>query len=216
MVVTFVSMTAFSQHMQFSLASDVSVLRSFKKEQRFWAVGQTVAGHFNFAPKEGLFAWLSYYSKAQFSNYPTATARLPATIPQEVDFMNRVQLRLKHVSLGWKHYFKGGYNIDIDEKWSLYGYAGFGILFGNIINTQSLKIDTANYVLPVLPGEDNFTRLTVDLGLGFEKPVGGDIYLYMEGRVVLPTTDYPTQYLLVNDKAPFTAAINLGFRMLFD
>jgi hypothetical protein len=213
-VVTFFSIVAFSQKMQFSLATDASLLRSFKKEQQFWAIGQTVVGHFNFAPREGLFVWLSYYSNAQFSNYPVATAKSTTTIPQQVDYMNRVQFRLKHCSVGWKHYFKGAYNIE--ENWSLYGYGGFGILFGDITNTHSVLIDSASYDIPVLPGKDNITRLTVDLGLGYERPIGGDIYFYAEARTLLPTTDFPTHYLLVNKKAPLTAAVNMGFRILFD
>ncbi len=210
----FASTVLFSQKMQFSLATDVSLLRSFKKEQRFWAIGQTITGHFNFAPAEGLYAWLSYYSNAQFSNYPTATAKSSTTVPQQIDYMNRVQYHIKHFSVGWKHYFKGAYNIE--EKWSLYGYAGFGILFSTVTNTHSVRIDSANYNIPVLQGKDNFNRLTLDLGLGYERPVGGDIYVYAEARAVLPTTDYPTNFLLVNESAPLTAAVNMGFRILFD
>ncbi|RYF95299.1 MAG: hypothetical protein EOO00_04580 [Chitinophagaceae bacterium] len=202
------------QNMQFSFATDASVLRSFKKFQRFWAVGQTVTGHFNFAPREGLYAWLAYYSNAQFSNYPTAYAKSFATIPQQIDYMNRVQIRLKHVSVGWRHYFKGAFNME--EGWSIYGYGGFGILFGTVTNKHSVSIDTADYEVPVLAGKDNFTRLTLDLALGYEKPIGGNIYFYAEGRTLLPTTEYPTRYLLEGRLVPITASINMGFRILFE
>lgn len=208
------STITFSQKAQFSFATDASLLHSFKKEQRFWAIGQTIAGHFNLAPEDGLYVWLAYYSTAQFSNYPTATAKSIVTIPQQIDYMNRVKLRIKHFSIGWKHYLKGAYNIE--DKWSLYGYGGFGILFGNVVNQHSVPIDSANYNIPVLQGTDNFKRLTIDLGLGYEKPIGGDIYFYAEARTLLPTTDYPTTHLLVNKKAPLTASVNMGFRILFD
>jgi hypothetical protein len=214
LVVTLFSSFALSQKAQFSFATDVSLLRSFKKEQRFWAIGQTIVGHLNLAPEDGLFVWLAYYSPAQFSNYPTATAKDINTIPQQIDYMNRVKLRIKHFSIGWKHYLKGAYNIE--NNWSLYGYGGFGILFANVVNQHSVPIDTANYNIPVMKGTDNFKRLTIDLGLGYEKPIGGDIYFYAEARTILPTTDYPTNYLLVNKKAPRSASVNMGLRILFD
>lgn len=213
-IAIFFSVIAFAQKVQFSFATDASLLHSFKKDQRFWAVGQTITGHFNFAPSDGLYFWLAYYSTAQFSNYPTATAKSIITIPQQIDYMNRVQLRIKHFSIGWKHYLKGAYNLE--QNWSLYGYAGFGILFGNVTNRHSVAIDSASYNIPVWQGKGNFKRLTVDLGLGYEKPIGGDIYFYAEGRTLLPTTDYPTNYLFVNKKAPLTASVNMGFRILFD
>jgi hypothetical protein len=205
---------AFSQTAQFSLATDVSLLRSFKKEQRYWAIGQTVAGHFNFAPKNGMYVWLAYYSNGKFSNHPSATAKSPLTLPHQIDYTNDAQMRIKHISVGWKHYLKGAYNME--DKWSLYGYAGFGLLFGSIENQHSVSIDSAEYYIPVLQGKANFKRLTLDLGLGYEIPLGGDIYFYMEGRAFLPTTDYPSNYLFVNKKAPLTGSLNTGLRILFD
>lgn len=177
-------------------------------------MGQTITGHFHFTPTDGFYVWFAYYINAQFSNYPTATAKSILTIPSQIDYMNRVQLGSKHFSIGWKRYLKGAYNLE--EKWSLYGYAGFGILFGTVTNQHSVPIDSANYHIPVLKGKGNFTRLTLDLGLGYERPLGGDIYFYAEGRTFLPTTDYPSNYLLVNKKAPLTASVNMGLRILFD
>lgn len=210
----FLLLGVYAQNVQFSLSTDVSVLRSFKKFQRFWSVGQTVTGLFNFGPKDGVYAWIAYYSTAQFSNYPTAYAKTIGTIPQQVDYMNRVQIGLKHTSIGWRHYFKGAF--DLEEGWSIYGYGGFGILFGTVTNTHSVTIDTASYDVPVLAGKDNFTRLTLDLALGYEIPLGGNIFFYAEGRTLLPTTEYPTGYLLVNNRAPLTASLNTGIRILFE
>lgn len=210
----FFCVPAFSQKAQFSLATDVSVLRSFKKEQRYWTIGQTVAGHFNFTPKNGMYVWLAYYSNGKFSNHPSATAKSIFTLPQQIDYTNDAQMRIKHISVGWKHYLKGAYNIE--DSWSLYGYAGFGLLLGSIENQHSVSIDSAEYYIPVLKGKGNFKRLTIDPGLGFEIPVGGDIYFYMEGRAFLPTTDYPSNYLFINKKTPLTGSVNTGLRILFD
>src|SRR4030095_2551272 len=122
-------------------------------------------------------------------------------------------MRFKHLSLGWKHYFIGG--SDIDEKWSLYGYTGFGLLLGRVINSHSVSIDTNSYFVPVRSGKANFKRLTLDMGLGWEVPLGGDIFFYNEARLWIPTTDYPSKYIFVNKNAPFVASLNFGIRILF-
>lgn len=210
---TFVSNFAFSQKPQFSLSTDASLLHSLKKGQRYWALGQTVTGHCNFTDKEGLYVWFSYYSNGKFTNRLTASAKDTATVPRQVNYSNDAKLRFSHVSIGWKHYLKGAYNAE--EKWNLYGYAGFGLLFGAAENIHSVSIDTAIYSLPVLRGKGHFKRLTLDLGLGYEVPAGGDVFFYGEARAFIPTTDYPSQYLFVNDDAPLSGTFNLGVRILF-
>jgi hypothetical protein len=205
--------TAFSQTINFSLATDVSILRSFKKDQLYWSIGQTVHFHFHFTPRDGAYAWVSYYSNGKFSNNINATAKSAITVPQQLSYTNKAQLLFKHISLGWKRYLKGSF--DAEKYWNLYGYAGFGLMLGHVVNTHSVNVDTSIYTVPVLPGKANFKRLTLDIGLGVEFPVGGDIFLYIEGRALVPTTDYPSQYLFINKHAPFTGAANGGLRILF-
>ena len=205
--------TVSSQSINFSLATDVSILRSFKKDQRYWSIGQTVHFHFHLTPRDGAYAWVAYYSNGKFSNNINATAKSAITVPQQVSYRNKAELLFKHISLGWKRYLKG--TFDAEKYWSLYGYAGFGLMLGHVVNTHSVNVDTSIYTVPVLPGKANFKRLTLDIGLGVEFPVGGDIYLYLEGRALVPTTDYPSQYLFINKHAPFTGAANGGLRILF-
>ena len=76
-------------------------------------------------------------------------------------------------------------------------------------------IDTLDYLVPVRAGSAKFKRLTVDLGLVSEIPLGGDFYLYFEGRLWLPASDYPSKYVFVNDDAPLVAMFNTGIRILF-
>jgi hypothetical protein len=210
-VFTFTS--AFSQT-QFSLATDISLQRSFKKEQKYWAVGQTIAAHFHFAPKDGVYSWLSYYSEGHFNNNLIATAKSPSTVPQQVDYVNVAEMRFIHMSLGWKRYLVGTFNKP--AGFNVYEYTGFGLMFGQVQNAQSAVVDTAAYFVPVLNGEGRFKRLTFDVGLGTEYAAGGDIFFYLEGRVLIPTTDYPSKYLFVNNNAPLTGALNFGVRVLFD
>lgn len=198
---------------QFSIATDLGLQRSFKKEQQYWAGGHTVHALFHFTPKDGAYAWISYYSVGKFRNHLTATAKSPSTSPQQINYDNDGEMRFKHISIGWKKYLKG--NCAPEEGWNLYAYAGFGLLLGRISNIHSTVIDTNSYNVPVRVGKANFKRLTADLGLGWETPIGADIFFYTEGRVWIPTTDYPSKFIFINDNAPLVAMINAGIRILF-
>ena len=109
-----------------SIATDLSFLRSIKKGQRFLAVGQTVHGDFHFGSRDGLTVLFSYYTLGKFKNQLAATAKSAGTTPQKLNFISSAQMRIRHISVGWKRYWRGAFSIDGD--WNLYGYAGFGLL----------------------------------------------------------------------------------------
>jgi len=203
----------FAQQTRFSLSTDVNILRNLRKQQRFWAFGQTVTGHFHFTPKDQAYAWLVYYTNGVFSNQLNAIAKQPATTPAQIAFTNKGRMRIRQISLGWKHYLKGASNAE--EKWNLYASAGWGLMMGRIENTHTPQIDTAKYNVQVLEGSAHFKRLTADFTLGYERPVGADVFLYLEGRVLVPITDFPSQYIYIYDNAPFVGSVNLGVRVLF-
>jgi hypothetical protein len=203
---------AFSQQARLSLSSDFSLQHAFKKDQRYWGFGQTVSAQLNLSPKDAAYIGFCYYSKGKVSNEVEAIAKSSATLPAQIAYTNRGEIGFKQISVGWRHYLKGNY---ANEEWNLYGMLGFGLMFGSAKSTASTAIDTSLYDVPVLPGKGNFKRLTYDLGLGFEQPMGGDIFFYSEIKTFIPATDYPNKHLYVNDKAPLTAYLNLGFRILF-
>jgi hypothetical protein len=205
---------AFCQFPQFSLATDVGVQRSFKKEQQYLAIGQTVNALFHLTAKDGIYVWFAYYSNGKFKNNVPAIAKDPFTIPRQLNYTNNASMRIKHFSAGWRKYLKG--SADAEKDWNLYCYAGLGILMGRVENTHSVTIDTAAYQVPVLSGKANFKRLTLDLGLGWEIPLTAGFFLYAEGRTWIPTTDYPSKYIFVNDNAPIVGMLNVGLRILFD
>jgi hypothetical protein len=204
---------SFAQPAQFSIATDLGLQRSFKKGQQYWAGGHTVQAQFHFTPKAGAYAWMSYYTNGKFSNEVTATAKSAVTVPQQINYVNNAVMRFKQISIGWKKYLKGTFNTE--EGWNIYGYAGFGLILGRVENTHSVSIDTGVYKVPVRVGKANFKRLTLDLGLGWEIPLGADVFLYAEGRAWIPTTDYPSKFIFVNDNAPLVGMINAGIRILF-
>lgn len=204
---------SFSQQFQFSVATDLSTQRNFKKEQQYWAIGQTVHLHFHITPKDGVYTWFAYYSNGHFKNNLVATAKSGVSFPQQIPYVNSARMRLKHLSVGWRRYLKGA--ADEENKWNLYFYAGFGLLLGRVENSHSVSIDTARYYVPVRTGKANFKRLTLDPGIGWERDMGGDFFIYAETRLWIPTTDYPSNFIFVNSSAPFTAMINVGIRLLF-
>ncbi|HEX4876357.1 MAG TPA: hypothetical protein VFV31_06765 [Chitinophagaceae bacterium] len=210
---TLLTVSALPQYLRFSVATDLGVQRSLKKEQQFWAWGHTVNLVFNLTNKDGIYVWFAYYTNGKFSNRLTAAAKSPLTNPQQVSYTNNASMRFKHFSLGWRKYLVG--NCEAEKGWNLYASAGFGLLPGRISNSYSVSIDTSLYAVPVREGRANFKRLTADLGLGWEKPIGADFFLYTEARVWIPASDYPSKYLFVNDNAPLTATMNAGIRILF-
>jgi len=215
LLIAFVSsQTVFSQT-RISASTNFLVIRSFREDQRYWAIGQDMLVDWHFTTKGGVYASLAYSSYGKFTNQLTATAKTSATFPSEISFTNRSQLRFEQISLGFKHYFVG--TTDAEIKWSLYSLTGFGLMFGRVTNSYSTSIDTSLYTAPEQPinGKGHFKRLTLDVGLGWEVPLSGDVYLYANGKVLIPTSDYPSKYLLVNDNAPLIGALGLGIRILF-
>ncbi len=208
------SLSAFSQ-IRISGSTNLIVLRSFKEDQRFWAIGQDIMVDWHFTNKGGAYASLSYSSKGNFTNQLSANAKAAATSPQQIYFTNKAELRLNQISLGFKHYFVG--TTDAEINWNLYSISGFGLMFGEVTNRYSTSIDTSSYNAPEQPinGSGHFKRLTLDLGLAWEAALGTDIFLYVNGKVWIPTSDYPSKYLFVNDNAPLVGMLGLGIRMLF-
>ena len=204
---------AFSQDPRFSIGTDAGIQRNFKKEQRYWAAGHTTQIHFHLTPKNGVYVLFAYYSPGRFNNNIIATAKSQQTIPQQINYTNTGKMGLKHISIGWRKYLRG--SPDIEKGWSLYSHAGFGLLLGRVDNSHSPVADTALYVVPVLSGIANFKRLTLDLGLGWEVPIGGDLFFYTEGKVWVPTTNYPSKYIFVNSNAPLVAMLSGGIRIIF-
>lgn len=206
------SVTAFCQNL-FSFATDIGAQRNFKNDQLYWAFGYTTQAQFHITSRDGVYAWFAAYSPGHYKNKLTATAKSPVTLPQEIAYTNKGKMRLKQFSLGWRRYLKG--TPDAEKGSNFYAFGGFGLLLGRVDNEHSPTIDTADYNTPVRSGRANFKRLTLDLGAGWEYPIGADFYLYSEGRVWVPTTAYPSDYIFVNNNAPFTGMINLGLRLLF-
>src|SRR3982751_3362543 len=96
-----------AQQPRFSIATDMAGTVSFKKDQRFLVIGQTLIVNVHFTEKDGPYVWYSYSAPGKFHNDFVATAKSPSTAPQSMDFKNYSQISFRHLSIGWKHYLTG-------------------------------------------------------------------------------------------------------------
>jgi len=205
---------SYAQYSGFSIGSDIGLLRSFQLGQRFWSIGGTIQAQFHTSLTDGPYFWFSYYTPEKVKNSTVATGKSVLVSPYEVPFDNSSQIQLRQVSIGWRHYLKGTCNAE--KSWNLYGFGGFGIITGKVTNTQSVFIDTTRYTTPVLNGSSGFKRLTVDLGLGGEVNLGGELFLYGETRCWIPASSYRNPYLFINKNAPLTGSFSAGIRVYFE
>ena len=197
-----------------SITTDFSAIRNFKTDQQFWSVGHAIRGEAHFTKRDGPYASVSYFIPGKFNNDLAAEAKLSSTMPQTIAFRNKANMNVKQFSIGWKHYFKGACNID--KSWGLYGMAGFGIIGGKVKNNFQTTIDTSLYNTPILNGESRFKRLTIEIGGGWEVPVTSDLFLYNELKVWIPSSDYPSKYLVNNGYIPLIASFHFGIRVYFE
>jgi hypothetical protein len=207
------SLTASAQ-VRVSISTDLTFMRNFSAKQKFLVLGQTLQGNLHFSEKESAYVWIMYFTNAKFKNKFTATAKSSTTIPASYPYTVTGLWKLNQFSLGWKHYFKGGF--DTEDFWRLYGLAGFGLAFSDVENTFSTPLDTSLYTTNApQSGTGHFYRLTVDLGAGIEFPIGGSFSVYGDIRTWIPSSSDPSPYLTENKNVPFVFMMNLGLRILF-
>ena len=211
-----IAIGSLSAQVKFSLATDISVLHNFDGQQPFTVVGQTVHGQWHTDEKNTLYAWFTYHTNGKYNSTMIATAKSTTTQPQTISFTNNSEMKLRHLSLGIKRYLSGSYKKQ--EKFNLYGAAGFGLIMGTASNNFSTTVDISLYTVQnnVISGSGDFKRLSFDLAAGWEFPVAYEIFVFSEARIHIPTTNYPNNYLLKNNNAPFLGSINLGIRILFN
>lgn len=196
-----------------SLSTDISVLRNLSEDAGFTAFGQTVRVQVHFTKKESAYASINYYTNGKYKNDFTALPFDPL-INDAKNYTSSSKVGYRHFSVGWQHFFKGGFDGD---TWSIYSLAGLGLLTGKVENTYSTSIDTADYYVPqyAVEGSGTFRRLTLDLGAGVETQIASGFFLYGELRTWIPTSKYPSPYLY-NNNMPRVAILSGGVRILFD
>lgn len=197
-----------------SFGTDIGLLRNFGKDQKFWTVGQSIVGTFHFTPRHSAYTWFKYYIPGKFSNDFTATARDAATSPQQVNYTVKANWAFREFSIGYKGYLAGSYDNEIG--FNVYALAGLGLMFAKAENISDL--DTVLYAplqKPLL-GANKFTRLTLDLGIGGEIPIGGNIYIYSDLRTWVNTSSYPSDVFHNDEEPTLPIMLHLGIRLLFN
>lgn len=204
------TVTAAAQYPRFSLATDVGVVHNFPQKQRFTSLSNAIITDFHLVKKDGVRIMLLLGKSGSFSNLVLA---VPRGAQAPLGYVNSSQLRFRQLSISWKHYLIGEPAREAGQN--LYFTAGFGLQMGRVENSLPNNLDTAAYIPAVKAGTGQFKRLTYDLSLGYEKVLSEDFILYTEARLFIPNTDYPSDYLLINEKAPFAGIICGGLRILF-
>lgn len=195
-----------------SAATGVSVLRNLSPQQGFWAVGHTLQATVHFSATQSAYAWIEYYTDGRYKNDFSAVAKSPLTLPQRQNLTATGRLTYRHFSLGWKHYFSGSYR---DEKAiNIYGLAGFGFLFARVQNSFSTAIDTSLYRIGTTAGEGTVRKLTFDLGLGGEKALTGNFFVFADVRTWLPASSNESKYLHNQRNLPLPVMLTAGVRVL--
>jgi hypothetical protein len=204
---------AFSQKPSFSVASQFSLLRNVTRGQKFWAAGQHVQANLHLSPKETAYASIEYYTEGTFENNFTATAKQATSTPQTFPFTAKGTIRFRELSLGLKHYFRGGHSHR--EGINFFGTAGFGFLFARMSNSFSPPFDTTVYSSPIVAGRSIVKRLSFDAGLGAETHIRGPVFVFATMRTWLPASYQPSRYLHNSDRMPLTVMGGVGVRVLF-
>jgi len=213
LAVGFLISLSVSAQVQFGMATGLSGLRNFSPQQKFWAIGQTLRANAHFSPTQGAYASLDYYTEGKFKNNFIASAKSALTTPQQLAYTATGRLIYRQFSIGLKHYFRGSFNAETD--YNIYGLAGFGLLFAQVSNTNSVAIDTTLYQIQVFDGKGNFRKLTFDLGIGGEAPIGGNFFLFADGRTWLPASSNTAPYLHNQKNVPLPFMLSAGMRILF-
>lgn len=210
-----ISTTGLAQ-VKFSLGTDFAVLRNFDEAHSFTVIGQTVLFQWHLEELTTIYAGIAYYKNGRYSGTLVAEAKQPLIQPPSFTFTTNSEMRIRNLSFGLKRYVKG--NFKREGKINAYAGAGFGLLMGEANNYFSRPVDTTMYSIQnnVTEGSGDFKRLSFDLSLGGEIAVVTEIFLFTDIRVFVPTTDYPSPYLLKNEHSPFLGSINLGLRVLFN
>lgn len=197
---------------QFSLGTDVSVLRNSSPQQQFWTAGQTIRSEWHTGPKGGPYLSIGYYAKGKFENSFTATAKSGTTGPLEMVYSASSSWQFRQAAVGWKHYFRGRYD---GEKDAFYGTIGTGLLFARIENRFSQSVDTSLYRSPgPTAAAGTFRRIILDLGLGGERAIGADVYLFGELRGLLQASESRSALVAGSRHVPLGLSAHAGLRVL--
>lgn len=192
------------------------MLHNFDGVQSFTVGGQTIQGLWHIDHKNSFYSWFGYHAYGKYDNQLSASAKSTTTQPQSYSFTSKSEMRIRQLSIGIRRYLLGTY--EKLEKFNLYGAAGFGLIMGRASNEFTQAVDTYLYTVQnnISNGAGDFKRLSFDLTAGWEMALGYEVFLYSEGRVHIPTTEYPSNYLVKNNNAPFVGSINVGIRVLFN
>ncbi|HEX6332600.1 MAG TPA: hypothetical protein VFZ78_00150 [Flavisolibacter sp.] len=199
----------------FSIATDVAAMRNFSAAQQFTTLGQNVSGQYFFGNTTGAYVQIGYFLPGKFDNDFIATARPGSPAPATRKYNVSGSWRFRQVSAGLKQFVSGRHDAEAGKSFYILG--GFGLLLSRAENTLSSDISQADYELAKTPalGTHDFTRLTLDAGLGIEIPLSIGFFFYTELKTWIPMSDYPSDALHRDSRVPYPVIAAAGLRLQF-
>jgi hypothetical protein len=207
------ALSLFSAKAQFSIGSDLSIVRQIGESKSFWGLAQSVQPSYGLTKKFLFYATLGYTSADKTTNRFTTNALADTITPKKINYSANTEWRTRQFATGIKYYFKGSY--DNEEGLNVYGMAGIGVMSIKLTTDYTAGIDTSNYQsFPPYPGEGTVNKLSFDSGLGIEGPLGGNFFWYTEAKAWIPTDKVTSPYLLGSNKV-MPIMVGAGLRVLF-
>lgn len=199
---------------QFSIATDINVMRQFGKQQSFWSMAQTVQFSYALKNKESIYLSIGNSTPHDIKDNFITKAKSDTIFPKAIGYVATSSWRTRQFTAGWKHYFTGGYNSE--DGLSIYGLAGAGIMSVKISTQFSLGVDTTHYyALTPLAGTQSVNRLSFDVGLGIEKPIMGNFFWYAEAKTWIHKGAFRSPLLARQNEKITPVMIGGGLRILF-
>lgn len=198
---------------QLSVATDLSLARQERIAKTFWSPVQTIKVSYPLSNKLSLYGGIGY-ANGNESRHPGATTAFYDTIsPREIRYTAFTTWRTRHGAAGLKVYLMGSHKAEAGSN--IYLLAGVGGMSVKVSTKYSARIDTSNY-RPMIPyeGESAETVLSYEAGLGFEQPLGGNFFWYLEAKTWQPQKNISSPYLIREDRSK-VMMIGAGMRILF-
>lgn len=198
---------------QLSIGTDLSLARQMRTEENFWSPVQTIRISYPFSNKISAYASLGYANGHETRHPAATTAFYDSVSPRTIRYTAITTWRTRHGSLGLKYYILGSHAAEAGSN--IYLLAGVGGMSVKTSTKYSVSVDTSNY-MPIIPyqGEGAETTWSYEAGAGYERPLGGNFFWYLEAKTWQPQGTIKSPYLLGEDKSR-VLMFGAGLRILF-
>ncbi len=209
----FAVVSFFNADAQFSISSDLSVMRQFGKQQSFWSLAQNVQLSYAFTRTESLYFSIGNATPHKEIGKYVTQAKVDTFYPKAIGYRATTSWTTRQFSAGLKHYFAGTHNSETGTN--IYGIVGVGLMSVKLLTEYSIGIDTVHYqsIVPYA-GTKAVNRLSADLGVGIEAPLRGSFYWYAQAKTWIHAGTIPSNLLTQPNDKIVPVMLGAGIRVL--